>query len=98
MNAFSYGVFTLMLPLRAVGDGPLGSKLCVRNRFHLLSFHDRDHGDGSTPLLPWIETLLRAEGIADADGEIWLQTFPRVSRSPIAASSAAARCARSCAR
>ena len=78
MNAFSYGVFTLMLPLRAIGDGPLGSKLCARNRFHLLSFHDRDHGDGKTPLLPWIETLLRTEGIADADGEIWLQTFPRV--------------------
>ena len=78
MNAFSYGVFTLMLPLRATGDGPLGSRLCSRNRFNLLSFHDRDHGDGKTPLLPWIEGLLRAEGISDADGEIWLQTFPRV--------------------
>lgn len=77
-NAFSYRVFTLMLPLRTLGDAPLGSRLCSRNRFNLLSFHDSDHGDGSTPLLDWIDRLLRSEGIADADGEIWLQSFPRV--------------------
>lgn len=77
-NAFSYGVFTLMLPLRTLGDAGLGSRLCSRNRFNLLAFHDRDHGDGQTPLLAWIDALLQGEGIADADGEIWLQTFPRV--------------------
>ncbi len=77
-NAFSYGVFTLLLPLRTLGDGPLGSRLCSRNRANLLSFHDRDHGDGKTPLLDWIDQLLHAEGITDADGEIWLQGFPRV--------------------
>ncbi|MFM7658586.1 MAG: DUF1365 domain-containing protein [Burkholderiaceae bacterium] len=77
-NVFSYGVFTLMLPLRSLGDSALGSKLCSRNRFNLLSFHDSDHGDGKTPLLLWIDQLLRSEGITDADGEVWLQTFPRV--------------------
>ncbi|MFM7759653.1 MAG: DUF1365 domain-containing protein [Burkholderiaceae bacterium] len=77
-NVFSYGVFTLMLPLRTLGDSALGSKLCSRNRFNVLSFHDCDHGDGKTPLLPWIDQLLRSEGITDADGEVWLQTFPRV--------------------
>ncbi len=77
-NTFSYGVFTLMLPLRTLGDGGLSSKLCSRNRFNLLSFYDRDHGDGKSPLLQWLDTLLRGEGITDADGEVWLQTFPRV--------------------
>ena len=77
-NAFSYGVFTLMLPLRSIADAPLGSRFCSRNRFNLMSFHDGDHGDGQTPLLQWIDRLLAAEGIRDADGEIWLQTFPRV--------------------
>ncbi len=77
-NTFSYGVFTLMLPLRTLGDAGLGSRLCSRNRINLLSFHDRDHGDGQSPLLDWIDRLLQAEGVADADGEIWLQTFPRV--------------------
>ncbi len=77
-NSFRYGVYTLLLPLRALGDAPLATRLCSRNRFNLLSFHDADHGDGRTPLLAWISALLAAEGIADADGEIWLQTFPRV--------------------
>ncbi len=77
-NTFSYGVFTLLLPLRSLGGAPLGSRFCSRNAFNLLSFHDHDHGDGQTPLLQWIDQLLAAEGIRDADGEIWLQTFPRV--------------------
>ncbi len=77
-NTFSYGVFTLMLPLRALGDRALGSRFCSRNRFNLMSFHDRDHGDGKTPLLDWVSRLLESEGVKDADGEIWLQTFPRV--------------------
>jgi DUF1365 family protein len=78
-NAFGYGVFTLLLPLRSLGgSAALGSRLCSRNRFNLLSFHDRDHGDGRTPLLGWIDGLLTSEGIHDADGEVWLQSFPRV--------------------
>lgn len=77
-NTFSYGVFTLMLPLRTLGDAGLGSRLCSRNRFNLIAFHDRDYGDGKTPLLAWVDSLLQAEGITDANGEIWLQTFPRV--------------------
>ena len=78
VNSFRYGVYTLMLPLRTLGDAPLPTRLCSRNRFNLLSFHDADHGDGRTPLLDWVGSLLASEGINDADGEIWLQTFPRV--------------------
>jgi DUF1365 family protein len=78
VNVFQYGVYTLMLPLRALGEQGFDSWLCSRNRFNLLSFYDRDHSDGQTPPLQWIEQLLQAEGIADADGEIWLQAFPRV--------------------
>ncbi len=77
-NAFSYGVYTLLLPLRSLGNAAIPSKLCSRNRFNLLAFYDSDHGDGHTPLLSWIDQLLHQEGITDADGEIWLQAFPRV--------------------
>jgi DUF1365 family protein len=57
-----------------------GITLISRNRFNLLSFHDADHGDPrqAMPLVGWIEGLLAGEGIDDADGEIWLHTFPRV--------------------
>ena len=77
-NTFSYGVFTFMLPIRTMGESGFLAKLCSHNRFNLLSFYDSDHADGKTPLLTWIDQLLRSEDIHDADGEIWLQAFPRV--------------------
>lgn len=78
-HRFNYGVYFLRLPLRSLAEAaPRLPALFSLNRFNLLSFHERDHGDGKGALLPWIEGLLEAEGIDDADGEIWLQTFPRV--------------------
>lgn len=76
VNAFVYPVFYVQLPLRK-----LESSACALfsiDRHNLLSFHRRDHGprDGSA-LLPWIEKLLVAKGLPN-DGEIVLQTFPRV--------------------
>lgn len=77
-NAFRYRTFYLRLPLRAMAAQPAAARLFSRNRWNLLAFFDADHGDGQRPLLDWIDDLLRQEGIDDADGEIWLQTFPRV--------------------
>ena len=76
VNAFVYPVFYVQLPVR-----DLASANCAVfsvERGNLLSFRSADHGprDGS-PLLPWIENLLRRNGLP-ADGEIVLQTFPRV--------------------
>jgi DUF1365 family protein len=75
-NAFEYRTYFLMLPMRRLRDQPCAA--LARNRFGLLAFHDRDHGDGGSDALAWLEQLLRVEGIADADGEVWLQTYPRV--------------------
>lgn len=76
VNAFVYPVFFIQLPLAdlSAGNGPIFSV----DRNNLLSFHQKDHGprDGS-PLLPWIQSLLRERGLP-ADGEIVLQCFPRV--------------------
>lgn len=77
-NAFEYGVYFIRLPLRAIGQAPFKFRLFSRNTFNLLSFRDQDHGDGRQPLIDWIDALLKNEGIGDADGEIWLQAFPRV--------------------
>jgi DUF1365 family protein len=77
-NTFNYGVYFLRLPLRSMEGKSVASALFSRNRFNLLSFHDSDHGDGRQALLPWIEDILNTNGIHDANGEIWLQTFPRV--------------------
>lgn len=75
-NDFVYPVFFVQLPLRQLATGNCG--IFGVDRKNLLSFRSADHGprDGS-PLLPWIEQLLRDHGLP-ADGEIMLQTFPRV--------------------
>jgi DUF1365 family protein len=75
-HAFIYPTYFLMLPLRAMQKG--GSTALARNRRGLLSFHDSDHGDGSKDCLAWLDALLLDQGIADAQGEVWLHTYPRV--------------------
>ena len=79
-NAFGYGVFTLSIPMRARRSDPkLLSKHGLKdNQFGLFSFFDQDHGLGNTDSLSWIEATLKENHIQHVDGEIWLQTFPRV--------------------
>jgi DUF1365 family protein len=75
-NAFEYRTYFLMLPMRS-----LRAQACPqlhRNRFGLLAFHDRDHGDARGDALAWLDDVLHAEGIHDGSGEVWLQTYPRV--------------------
>ena len=64
------GVQTCALPIYA---------LFSINRWNLASFYYRDHGarDGSAPL-DWIRQVLRDADIDCADGEVWLQCFPRL--------------------
>ena len=79
-NSFGYGVFTLSIPMRTRRlDSQLLSKRGLGdNHFKLFSFYDRDHGLGAEDSLAWLEEILEQRHITNADGEIWLQTFPRV--------------------
>ena len=79
-NSFAYSVFTLRIPMRkrissanGIGQFGLGD-----NQFSWLSFYDKDHGDGRGNSLEWATSLVKGQGITDIDGEVWLQTFPRV--------------------
>ena len=76
-HQFSYSVFFLRIPLSRI-DG-LGNRWLSKDRFNLLSFMTRDYGprDG-TCLETWMRKLLESEGIDTVDGEIVLQTFPRL--------------------
>ena len=80
-NQFAYDTFFVMLPMRALQQGHTHTALPI-NRAGWISFHDVDHGDGRTPeaggALTWVNELLQQQGIDDADGEIWLHTYPRV--------------------
>ena len=75
-HAFAYPTYFLMLPMRTLRTTPAAA--LARNRFGLLSFHDRDHGDGRADALAWLDDLLLSEKILDATGEVWLHCYPRV--------------------
>lgn len=80
-HAFAYDTFFLMLPMRQLGDAAAMGTLAI-NRSGAVSFFDCDHGDGRGPegggALAWLLGMLQREGIDDADGEIWLHTYPRM--------------------
>ena len=73
---FDYATYFLLLPLRRLRQQP--DAALARNRFGLIAFHDRDHGDGRADCLAWLDEQLAAAGILDAAGEVWLQAYPRV--------------------
>lgn len=76
VHTLSYPSWFLLLPMRRLRSDPVA--LLNRNRRGIVSFHDADHGTGGADSLAWIERLLADEGIDGVDGEIWLQTVPRV--------------------
>jgi uncharacterized protein len=75
-HAFSYPTYFLMLPMRHLRSHPAAD--LPRNRWGLISFADRDHGDGRADCLQWLDDLLQQEGVLDASGEVWLHCYPRV--------------------
>ena len=85
VHRFKTRAFYLQLPLRSMEQQAQRGELTAKGAGHLwavdksalLSVWSKDHGDGR-PLLKWAENQLQVAGIHDADGEIWLTTFPRV--------------------
>ena len=73
-----YSVFYLALDLEDAPAVGAALRLFSVNRFNVFSFHERDHGDGSSlPLLKQIRAKLRAAGL-DTGGAIVLMTMPRL--------------------
>ncbi len=77
VHHFRYPVFFLRIPLSRLDALP--NRWFGRERFNLMSFHARDYGprDGSD-LLTWARAQLADAGLATVDGEVVLQTFPRL--------------------
>lgn len=76
-NRFRYPVFFIQVRLSALEA--LGGPLFSIDRWNVFSLRRRDYGarDGGD-LQSWMRELLTREGLGDVDGEIILQTFPRV--------------------
>lgn len=76
-NRFIYPLATLCIPLSRL-DG-LRVPLLGVDRPGVFSLRSRDHGArNGAPLLPWIRDLLARHGLVEADGEVVLQTMPRM--------------------
>lgn len=77
-HRLNYRVFWLLLDLSEIDDVDARLRLFSRNRFNLLSFHDKDHGDGSGALRPQVDAWMAQAGIDLAGGPVRLLTMPRV--------------------
>jgi len=76
---FVYKVFYVIWDIDRIDEALKPLRLFSRNRFNLLSFHDRDHGAKQPgPLRPWAEGLLRDAGLKPDGGRIRLLAFPRL--------------------
>jgi len=78
VHMLRYRVFWLLLDLDEIDRLAKMFWLFSRNRFNALSFHDRDHGDGTTaPLQVQIRKQL-ADADVHAEGKVLLLSMPRI--------------------
>jgi len=75
-HAFRYRVFAMLLDLDELETLSRRLRLFAWNTPGVMSFHDRDHGDGHN-LRAWIDAKLAAEGIV-ADGSRRVLCYPRL--------------------
>lgn len=77
-HCLRYRMFWTLLDLDELADIDRRPLPFSHNRFNILSFHDRDHGDGSaTPLRAQVDRRLVDAGITTG-GAIRLLTMPRI--------------------
>ncbi len=74
-----YRVFWMLLDLDEIDHLSSTLRLFSHNRLNAVSFHDVDHGDGSSmPLRDQINDHLRAAGIETNNGHVRLLCMPRL--------------------
>ena len=78
-HQLSYRVFSMLLPLDRI-DEICGRTWCLsRNRFNLVSFHDRDHGarDGSCAE-GFVTNAMRSAGVDTHTCSLYVLCYPRI--------------------
>ncbi len=79
-HGFRYRVFSLWLDLDGLAETAANVKLFSHNRFNLIAFHDRDHGNGDGGSVKnWaLGKLAEAGYAAAAEWSVQLLCFPRL--------------------
>lgn len=78
-HRFTYRISALLLDIDHLPEIAKRLHLFSHNRPNIFSLYDRDHGgrDGR-PLRPWVDELLRCEGVDTGGGQILLFCMPRM--------------------
>ena len=76
---FKYKVFSLFIDLSELEELNKNLKFFSFNKFNLISFHEKDHGerDGSS-VLDWVKLNLRNNNISTENIKIKLLCYPRI--------------------
>ena len=76
---FKYRVFSLLIDLDDLNEIDNKIKLFSYNKFNIISFFDKDHGDrDGTSLKNWVKKKLENIGIDNKDVKIKLFCYPRI--------------------
>ena len=76
---FKYRVFSLLIDLDDLNEIDNKIKLFSYNKFNIISFFDKDHGDrDGTSLKNWVKKKLENIGIDNKDFKIKLFCYPRI--------------------
>lgn len=78
-HALKHSCYWMLLDVDRIAEAADSMRLFSLDRFNVLSFYSRDHGNGSeTPLREQAEKLLKERGILPPGGPIRLFCMPRV--------------------
>lgn len=76
-HRLSYRVFALLLDLDRLDEVGGLSRLFRHNRAGIVSFHDRDHGEGEGSARSWVDQMLQKAGLPRAE-TVELLCYPRL--------------------
>lgn len=77
-HALRYAMFQMLFDLDELARLDFSLALFSRNRWNLVGFHDRDHGDGRAPLRAYVDETLAGAGIDLDGGPVRLLCMPRI--------------------
>ncbi len=79
IHFFKYSVFSLLLDLSELNHLDKTVKFFSFNKFNLISFFEKDHGDrDGSSLIEWVKKNLDENGINSKDIKIKLLCYPRI--------------------
>jgi uncharacterized protein len=78
-HRFTYDVFAVLMDLGRLEEAAKVSRYFGINRRALVSFWEKDHGaDDGSPLLPYIQNLMREAGCDVPDIQVRMLCYPRI--------------------